>query len=159
MFRSDVFRAASALGLSLAAAVALSAWAPELRAAGLLPEPAARPELVYTVIDVTESVRARQACPLDLAAARERIEPRLARLGVAPVYSPIAEGRDVLTHEVAAEAAPACRWTVTARLNGRTTPVRQDGPGAPLSSLDAVADDIRPLLSATASAGNASARR
>jgi len=148
MFRSDVFRAAGALGLSLAAAVALSAWAPELRAAGLLPEPAERPELVYTVIDVTESVRARQACPLDLATARDRIERRLVRMGVAPVYSPIAEGPGVLTHEIEADAEPACRWTVTARLNGRTTPARSDRADAPLSSLEAVAADVRPLLPA-----------
>ena len=148
MFRSDVFRAACALGLSLAGAVALSAWAPDLRAAGILPAPAEPPELVYTVIDVTESVRARQACPLDMAAARDRIERQLGRLGVAPVYSPIAEGPGVLTHEVEAAAEPACHWTVTARLNGHTTPERRDGPDAPLSSLEAIAADVRPLLSA-----------
>jgi|GEM_PF-2412156 len=149
MFRSDVFRAAGALALALAGAVALSAWAPELRAAGLLPELAERPELVYTVIDVTESVRARQACPLDMAAARDRIEHQLHRLGVAPVYSPIAEGPGVLTHEIEADAEPtSCRWTVTARLNGHATPPRRDGPGAPLSSLEAVATDVRPLLPA-----------
>lgn len=148
MLASDVFRAATALAAALAGAVALSAWAPELRAAGLLPAAAEPPELVYTVIDVTESVRARRACPLDLAAARDRIERRLGRMGVAPVYSPIAEGPGVLTHEIAADAGPACRWTVTARLNGRTTPARRDEPGAPLSSLEAVASDLAPLLPA-----------
>jgi hypothetical protein len=146
MFRSDVVRAASALALSLAGAVALTGFAPELRAAGLLPEPADRPDLIYTVIDMTESVETRRACPLDLEAAQSRIEASLVRLGVDPVYSPIAEGPDVLTHEVRADRTETCRWTVLARLNGRATAERRDTGRTPLSSLDGIGHDVRPLL-------------
>ena len=168
MFRSDLIRATGVLGVALAAGIALAAYAPELREAGVLPRAVAgtdlaRPELVYTIINVTESLSARQACPLDLDLARPRIEARLAGLGVTPVFSPIAEGPDVLTHEVMADTAPlagttqTCRWTAVALLDGRRTPQHRDQGGSALSSLDAVALDVAAWLDATPA--HAGARR
>lgn len=142
MILSDVVRAVGVLATALAGAAGLSVFSPELRAAGLLPQPADRPELVYSIVNVTESMAARQTCQLDLEAARRKIDAKLAGNGVAPVFSPIAEGPGVLLHEVSAEMSGAsCRWTATARLDGRSTPLRSDR-GTALSSLDAVGRDV-----------------
>jgi len=159
MFRSDLIRATGVLGVALAAGIALAAYAPALREAGILPPAGARadierPELVYTIINVTESLSARQACPLDLDLARPRIETRLAGSGVIPVFSPIAEGPDVLTHEVMADTARSsstmqtCQWTALALLEGQRTALHRDQGGAALSSLDAVAHDVAAWLDA-----------
>jgi len=153
MLGSDLFRAAGLLAATAAGAAALAGFAPELRAAGVLPAPAERETLVYTVIEMTERFDTRRACPLDLDTARQKIERQIDRLGFQPVYSPIADGPDVLTHEFLAErnvgipaAAPACAWQVAAMLNGRMTPASRDIDGQPLSAVDQLTPALTHLL-------------
>ncbi|MED5549415.1 MAG: hypothetical protein VX529_08650 [Pseudomonadota bacterium] len=149
MLGSDLFRAVGILAATAAGAAALAGFAPELRAAGVLPAPAERQVLVYTVIEMTEHFDARRACPLDLGSARAKIEGQIDRLGFQPVYSPIADGPGVLTHEFLAEhpaSAGGCTWQVAALLNGRATPASRDHAGEPLSALDRLAPDLSRLL-------------
>ena len=110
--RSDVMRA----GLALAGALALSTGAvqaaPWLKAQGYWPAP---PERLYTIINLTEDVSAYTACPLDEWAMRSQIEDRLSARGSLGIYSPIAEGDEVLTIEAVAiwhSETQACRWTL-----------------------------------------------
>lgn len=151
MLGSDLFRAAGLLAATAAGAAALAGFAPELRAAGVLPAPAGRETLVYTVIEMTERFDTRRACPLDLDTARHKIERQIDRLGFQPVYSPIADGPDVLTHEFLAEhdvsaPASACAWQVAALLNGRMTPASRDIDGQPLSAVDRLTPALTHLL-------------
>ena len=74
MLGSDLFRAAGLLAATAAGAAALAGFAPELRAAGVLPAPAGRETLVYTVIEMTERFDTRRACPL-LPTMRMRERP------------------------------------------------------------------------------------
>ncbi|WP_300545349.1 hypothetical protein [Maricaulis sp.] len=149
MMRLDVFRALAALAGTLTGAVALTAFAPELRSAGLLPAPADRPELVYTLINVTEELAARRACPLDLEAAKVRVETGLGP-GVRPVYSPIADGPDILVHEMTARHEnDICRWTAVVHLGGRQSGPHADDPAASLSSLERASRRARPLVETT----------
>ena len=153
MVGSDLFRAAGLLAATAAGAAALAGFTPELRAAGVLPAPAEREALVYTVIEMTERFDTRRACPLDMNTARQKIERQIDRLGFQPVYSPIAGGPDVLTHEFLAErdvspqaGAQACAWQVAALLNGRVTPASRDIDGQPLSAVDRLTPELAQLF-------------
>lgn len=109
--RSDVFRASSAVLLAALGGAGLVQAAPGLRDAGVLPAPAPAREIVYTVINLTESFDAHSACPLDIETMRAGTAEELAGARVVPVYSPIADGPDVLTHEVEARLEDGhCRW-------------------------------------------------
>lgn len=146
----DHWRAIGALGVSAAFAAGLVLVAPQVRAAGGAINPV-EAELVYTIINVTEDLAARSACPLDLASARHRAEAGLHAAELNPVFSPIADGPGVLMHEVEAEwvsreAGTPCRWASRARLDGQHGPVRRDAPGRSYSSLEAASRDARPLL-------------
>ncbi len=151
---SDRVRALGALLGAAAFAVGLTAFAPQLRGAGILPQQAlVEAELLYSIVNLTEDLSARSACPLDLAAARARIETGLRAHALQPVFSPIAEGPGVLTQEIAAQWIPAesgngCGWTASASFNGRRGPVRHDLDGHSYSSLEAASRDVPPLLSA-----------
>ena len=146
MFRSDVFRAAMALAVTASAASALVVFTPELRAAGLLPEPVPQRELVYTFINITDELDTRQACPLDLDAARTQVEAGL-QGAVRPVYSPIADGPDILVHEVeAVELNGGCQWSSTVLIGGRLDGPHDDRPDDALSSLEQASRAARPLL-------------
>ncbi|WP_203292120.1 hypothetical protein [Maricaulis parjimensis] len=146
MFRSDVFRAAMALAVTGSAASALVVFTPELRAAGILPEPLPQRELVYTFINITDDLDARQACPLDLDAAKSQVESGLGQT-VRPVYSPIADGPDILVHEVEAVHRDGdCEWSSTVLIGGQLDGPHADTPDAALSSLQQASRAARPLL-------------
>ncbi|WP_339745397.1 hypothetical protein [uncultured Maricaulis sp.] len=153
--KSDWQRALTALLLATGLGTGLAGFAPELRATGLV---AARPaaaetELLYSIVNITEDLGARSACPLDLAAARARIETGLRAQALKPVFSPVAEGPGVLTQEIAAQRIAAdrgtiCGWTASAHFNGRRGPLRRDRAGHSYSSLEAASHDVPPLLTA-----------
>jgi hypothetical protein len=148
MFRSDAVRAAAALIFAAGTAAAVVGYAPELRASGLLPVAAEPPELVYTLINVTDELAARQACPLDLDVAKRRVEAGLGR-DVRPVYSPIAEGADVLVHEVSARLDGSdCVWSAHTFLSDFETGPHADTPDADFSGLERASRQARPLLDA-----------
>ena len=71
---SDWQRALAALFLTAGLGAGLTGFAPELRENGLLPAPQPETELLYSIVNLTEDIHARTACPLDLAAARARVE-------------------------------------------------------------------------------------
>lgn len=151
--KSDWHRALAAVLLTTGLGAGLAGFAPELRDSGLIPapRPAAETELVYSIVNLTEDLGARSACPLDLAAARARVEAGLRAHALKPVFSPIAEGPGVLTQEVAAQRLSAgdgtvCGWTANAAFNGRRGPVRRDREGQSYSSLEAASRDVEPLL-------------
>jgi len=149
MFRSDLFRASGALMLTCAAATAAVKASPG-PAAGH-DEPPALPDLVYTLINVTDDYEARRLCPLDENAARARIEAGLSGHANA-VYSPIADGPDILVHEMTAtasgpETGPLCDWSVAVHLGGHSNR-HTDRPGAALSSLEQAGRHLEPLLEA-----------
>jgi hypothetical protein len=153
--KSDWQRALAALLLSAGLATGLAGFAPELRETGLLPPPRApeETELLYSIVNLTEDLGARSACPLDLAAARARVEAGLRAHALKPVFSPIAEGPGVLTQEVAAqritaESGTVCGWTASAYFTGRRGPLRRDRSGHSYSSLEAASRDVPPLLTA-----------
>lgn len=153
--KSDWQRALAALLLSAGLGTGLAGFAPELRETGLLPPPhaATETELLYSIVNLTEDLGARSACPLDLVAARARVEAGLRAHALKPVFSPIAEGPGVLTQEVAAQRIPAdsgtvCGWTASAYFNGRRGPLRRDRDGHSYSSLEAASRDVPPLLTA-----------
>lgn len=149
--RSDWRRALAALLLTTGLAAGLAGFAPELRENGLLPAPQPETELLYSIVNLTEDLHARTACPLDLAAARARVEAGLRAQALKPVFSPIAEGPGVLMQEVAAQRVASvdgtvCGWTANAAFNGRRGPVRRDRDGHSYSSLEAASRDVEPLL-------------
>lgn len=149
--KSDWRRALTALLLTAGLGAGLTGFAPELREKGLLPAAQPETELLYSIVNLTEDLHARTACPLDLAAARARVEAGLRAQALKPVFSPIAEGPGVLMQEVAARPISAgdgtvCGWTASAALNGRRGPVRHDRDGHSYSSLEAASRDVEPLL-------------
>ena len=153
--KTDWQRALAALLLAAGLGTGLAGFAPELREAGFVPAPQAsgETELLYSIVNLTEDLGARSACPLDLAAARARVEAGLRAHALKPVFSPIAEGPGVLTQEIAAQRIAAgngtvCGWTASASFNGRRGPVRRDLDGHSYSSLEAASRDVPPLLTA-----------
>jgi hypothetical protein len=149
---SDWQRALAALLIAAGLGSGLANLAPELREAGLLPsQTPTKSELLYSIVNITEDFEARSACPLDLEAARARIEAGLRAQALQPVFSPIAEGPGVLTQEIAAQPIAAdsgmvCGWTASASFNGQRGPVRHDRDGHSYSSLEAASRDVHPLL-------------
>lgn len=93
-------------------------------------ETLAEPEpipVIYTILNMTERMADRNACPLDLVHARELIETRYAATGYELEFSPLADGPDVLLHELAATVSPEaaaatvdCAWTVHVSFQGAT---------------------------------------
>jgi len=151
---TDRLRALGALVCAAALGTGLAAFAPEQRDAARVPAPQAAPEteLLYSIVNLTEDISARSACPLDLAAARARVEAGLRAHALKPVFSPIAEGPGVLTQEIAAQRIAAasgtvCDWSANAYFNGRRGPLRRDQAGHSYSSLEAASRDVAPLLS------------
>lgn len=135
-----------ALAVTGSAAGALVVFTPELRAAGILPEPAPQRDVVYTFINITDDFATRQACPLDLVAARRKVESGLGA-SVRPVYSPIADGPDILVHEVeAVQRDGDCQWSSTVLIGGMLDGPHDDRPDASLSSLEEASRSARPLL-------------
>lgn len=116
---SDFGRALGALVISCIGGAALVAAAPTLHERGwITPAETAPPQDVYyAIIDLTEDYDIISACPLDLDAARIRVEDALKARNFNPVFSPIAEGPDVLVHEVQARPAQTagrdCVWDTT----------------------------------------------
>jgi hypothetical protein len=142
--KSDLTRAIAAVLLAAGLGAGLSTSAPALREAGYLPAaiPAPAPtELVYTIINMTEDLDARAACPLDLAKAREQAEAGLIDDSLKPVYSPIAGGPDVITHEIFTDVS--CKWTATTYFAGTITQPLSDGAGAAYSSLEQAGRNVR----------------
>lgn len=127
---SDTGRALGALFTAAILATGLVQALPALRDAGWLPEPVAeaasadrpRTELLYAVINLTDSYAALQACPLDLDQAQSRIETALTDSRFNPVFTPIAEGPDVLVHELEAmvdDGSQTCSWQATTLYAGQ----------------------------------------
>lgn len=88
------------------------------------PEPV---PVIYSILNMTERMADRNACPLDLVHARELIEARYAATGYRLEFSPLADGPDVLLHELAATLLPEqeastadCAWTVIVSFQGAT---------------------------------------
>ena len=153
--KSDWQRALAVLVIAGGLGAGLAGFAPELRQAGFAPapQPAAETELLYSIVNLTEDLGARSACPLDLAAARARVEAGLRAHALKPVFSPIAEGPDVMTQEIAAQHIAAasgtvCDWSASAYFNGRRGPLRRDQAGHSYSSLEAASRDVAPLVTA-----------
>jgi hypothetical protein len=141
---SDMTRASAAVIIAAGLGAGLSASAPALREAGFLPADVVAPaptELVYTIINMTEDLDARAACPLDLAKAREHAEAGLTQANLKPVYSPIAGGPDVITHEVSTDQT--CLWTATTYFAGTVTQPQSDLPDAAYSSLEQAGRNVR----------------
>ena len=154
---SDTGRALGALFTAAILATGFVQALPALRDAGWLPEPQAdaavlHPELLYAVINLTDAYDALQACPLDLGKARTRIESGLAGTPVTPVYTPIAEGPDVLVHEVEAQLQTRpggeiiCAWHTTTLYGGNRHDQRN------VQDLDGLEDQSRLAVSARATA-------
>ena len=149
---SDGLRAIGAVLVSACLGMGLVHAAPELRNAGFLPEtttgisaPEPQRELVYAIINMTEEMDARMACPLDIDTARLRVEAGLQGQAIKPVYSPVAEGPDVLTHEISARlnrTANECLWTVVTLYAGLQTQPHHDLPDIAYSSLEAASRNI-----------------
>jgi hypothetical protein len=119
--RSDLFRATTLVVVTIASGAGLVHAAPDLREAGLLPTGDSGPELVYTILNLTEDMQAIGACPIDLTEAQRATEIVLRRERLRPVYSPIAGGPDVLTQEFAASLATGeCEWTAQTVFQGQT---------------------------------------
>lgn len=126
---SDTGRAIGALITAVILATGVVQALPAMRDAGWIAAPEAetaglRTELLYAVINLTDAYDALQACPLDLDEARSRVETGLSGAQVIPVYTPIAEGPDVLVHEVearlktGADGEIACAWHTTTLYGG-----------------------------------------
>jgi len=157
MIKSDGLRAFGAVLVSVCLGAGLVHAAPQLREAGFLPAATLTPaisepqqELVYAIINMTEEMDARMACPLDLGLARSRVEAGLKDKAVHPVYSPIAQGPDVLTHEISARLnteKSECLWTTVTLYAGRLNQPHHDLPDMAYSSLE--------MASRNASVGNA----
>jgi hypothetical protein len=119
--QSDLTRAIVIVVIATASGAGLVHAAPELREAGLLPAAQPAPELVYTILNLTDDMQAITACPIDLAETQRLAETALRRQRVRPVYSPIAGGPDVLTHEIAANfTSGECQWTAQTVFRGQT---------------------------------------
>lgn len=127
--KSDTGRALGALITAAILATGVVQALPAMRDAGWITAPEAeaaglRPELLYAVINLTDAYDALEACPLDLGDARSRIESGLANARVRPVFTPIAEGPDVLVHEVeaqlktGADGETVCAWQTTTLYGG-----------------------------------------
>lgn len=116
--QSDLMRAGAAL--VVAAMMAGGAvWAsPHLGLAADLP----REERLYSILNITEDPSVWAACPLDQPALRSQIEARLAAERLDGVFSPIAEGPDVMMHEVEARLADdqVCDWTIRVNYQGNS---------------------------------------
>jgi len=115
--QSNWLRAGSALVFALLAAAGSVRAAPYLRDQGWLPEPEER---LYTIINLTEDPHAFAACPLNTDALRQEIEQQMTARFLRGVYSPIAEGPDVATHEVEARlvSGSSCEWQRRVRYRG-----------------------------------------
>lgn len=126
---SDTGRALGALITAAILATGVVQALPAMRDAGWIAAPEAeaaglRSELLYAVINLTDGYDALRACPLDLEEARTRVETGLSGAPVIPVYTPIAEGPDVLVHEVearlktGADGETVCAWHTTTLYGG-----------------------------------------
>ncbi len=120
-FQSDGVRALSALGVAVLGAGAMVTTSASMHAEA---EPV---PVIYSILNMTERMADRHACPLDLLHARELIETRYAATGYRLEFSPLADGPDVLLHELAATVSPepeastaACAWTVHVSFQGAT---------------------------------------
>lgn len=127
--KTDTGRALGALITAAILATGVVQALPAMRDAGWIVVPEAdaaslHPELLYAVINLTDAYDALQACPLDLDDARTRVETGLSGAPVIPVYTPIAEGPDVLVHEVEAllktgtDGETVCAWHTTTLYGG-----------------------------------------
>ena len=148
VFQSDWGRASAALVVSLAGAATLVA------AKSPLPSETAAEPVVYTIINMTERMADRQACPLDLALVREQIESGFAQTGHELEYSPLADGPEVLLHELSAEIAvgtgqapSSCAWTIRVSYQGQShTQQAHAAPSQAPGALDAMALEVGALL-------------
>ncbi len=151
-FQSDWLRALSALAVTLGGAIHILASQAD---AGARP---AQPPVVYSILNMTERMADRQACPLDLRDARETIEAGYAAHGHRLEFSPLAEGPEVLLHEIAATvttplgaAAPACAWTVRVSFQGQSrTRESLTHPTHTPTRLDTIVAEPHPLIAAPA---------
>ncbi len=151
--QSDTGRALGALVISCAGAVALVAASPALHRAGWISAPhkpvaeSGSQDLLYAIIDLTEEYEIMAACPLDLEAAKTRVESALRARNLNPVYTPIAEGPGVLIHEVEAlEASDAsvtpCVWRSTTLYAGHRLAMAQSEDFSQLETASQMAVDL-----------------
>ncbi|MBR9826166.1 MAG: hypothetical protein GYB36_10240 [Alphaproteobacteria bacterium] len=115
--KADIARAALALTATLVLSAGAVQAAPWLKAQGYWPQTLSEPaDQLYTILNLTEDVSAFVACPLDENGLRTRIENGLAVRGARGVYSPIAEGPEVLTIEAVAvleNENRTCLWQLS----------------------------------------------
>ncbi|MEC9249057.1 MAG: hypothetical protein VX501_00280 [Pseudomonadota bacterium] len=117
--QSDLMRAGSLL-VATAVLAGGAVWAsPHL---GLAATDLPREQRLYSILNITEDPSVWAACPLDQSALRSRIESRLAANNLDAVYSPIADGPDVMMHEAEARMADDqdCDWTIRVNYQGNS---------------------------------------
>ena len=118
--KSDLMRAGGLLGATIVMAGG-AVWAsPHLGLAAT--SNGLNEERLYSILNMTEDPTVWAACPLDQSGLRAQIESRLADNNLAPVFSPIADGPDVMMHEVEARLAEndACDWTIRVNYQGNS---------------------------------------
>jgi len=117
--QSDLMRAGSLLVTTVVLAGG-AVWAsPRL---GVAATDAPREQRLYSILNITEDPSVWAACPLDQSALRSQIEARLATDNLDAVYSPIADGPDVMMHEAEARLADDrdCDWTIRVNYQGNS---------------------------------------
>jgi len=148
VFQSDGVRALAVLLVAVAGAATVVTTRTQAEAES------ATVAVLYTIINMTERTADRQTCPLDLESARARIEAGYIGSSFQLEYSPLADGPDVLLHELSA-AAPgdrevagqACTWTIRVSYQGQS--LTRQSRAAPMqtpASLGMMISDTAPLL-------------
>lgn len=108
-------------------------------------------EILYTLINVTEDLEARTVCPLDFEAAQAIVQTGFDRRNIQAIYSPVAGGRRVLTHELAildqavenrADLIEPCLWQTTIWYDGQRLQASDTHFGGRYSSLEHLTDEI-----------------
>ena len=118
--QSDLVRAGAALGMTVLLAGGALWASPRLGLAAAAAMPGE--ERLYSILNITEDAQVYAACPLDQTQLRSDIEARLAAQNLDAVYSPIADGPDVMMHEVEARLSDseACHFTIRVNYQGNS---------------------------------------
>jgi hypothetical protein len=147
------------VGRSMACAIFAASpavWIPHVSAQQSQPEsvPKSGSEILHTLINLTEDLEARARCPLDTTAAQSAIQAGFNRRNLNAIYSPVADGQDVVTHELVALPAPlgtdiepteTCLWQTTIMFRGTRHHASDAQFGGRYSSLEHLAGQI-PLI-------------
>jgi hypothetical protein len=143
-------------GLLICASAVTGPLAARANAWALQPEaqPAdpSHPEVLYTLINVTEDLETRSMCPLDYEAVHAVIQAEFNQRNVKAVYSAIANGHSVMTHELASltasnhppdQAQNSCLWQTTIWYRGTRRYASDIQFGGRYSSLEYLTEQIQ----------------